>query len=117
MIAFNNGSESEALKPRSIQFFERYILPYWWVVLFLILCYIPYERSVNRLNEEYAKLRRQLIDLKIDKQKALVVQEDYLLQINSQSDLEWVELTLMKGLDLVPEDQVKVFFSSEAKIE
>lgn len=45
-----------------------------------------------------------------EKQKALQKQQDLKWQINSQSDLAWIELTLMKGLGLVPEGKKKVFF-------
>jgi hypothetical protein len=38
------------------------------------------------------------------------------LQINSQSDLAWIELTLMKGLGVAPEDSQKVYFFGESEI-
>ncbi len=46
----------------------------------------------------------------IRKAKNLELQQCLEQQINSQSDLAWLELTLMKGLGLVPENDQKVFF-------
>lgn len=105
--------ELQVLTPGFIRFFEIFIVPSWWVVFILLICYMAYEVSLQKINEDYSKLYQQYQELHIEKQKALLIQEDYLLQVNSQSDQDWVELTLMKGLDLVPEDQIKVFFSEQ----
>jgi hypothetical protein len=59
----------------------------------------------------YRGLQERLNELENEKRLALDLRENLLYQINSQSDHDWIELTLMKGLGLVPEDQTKVFFS------
>lgn len=41
--------------------------------------------------------------------------DDLLLQIRSQNDPEWVELTLMRRVGLVPEGQVKVYFEKTSQ--
>lgn len=91
--------------------FEKHILPSWWVIFFLLMSFMAYEQSLKNLNQEYLILSGQVKSLHVEKTKALEIQEDFLLQINSQSDQDWVELTLMKGLGLVPEEHVKVFFN------
>lgn len=65
----------------------------------------------RRLKEETA-LRKKLSDIQIEKEAALNQQQDLRLQIISQQDPAWIELTLMKGLGLVPEGQQKILFSN-----
>jgi hypothetical protein len=91
--------------------FEEGILKSWWVILFMLICYMVYEQGMRSRNIQYRQLEQQFLDLQKDKRQSLSVQEDLALQINSQSDPAWVELTLMKGLGLVPEGHVKIFFN------
>lgn len=61
----------------------------------------------------YQQLTEKIVCLKKDKACALTIQRQLQLQINSQSDPTWIELALIKGLGLTPEDQQKVFFRSK----
>lgn len=79
----------------------------------MIICYMLYENGMRNRNKHYVRLEKQWQDLKTEKLHALALQDDLLLQINSQSDPAWVELTLMKGLGLVPEGHRKIYFSKE----
>ncbi len=90
--------------------FNHIFLRSWWVVAFLLLCAILYEQGLKERNHHYQQLNDQRIALQIEKQKAMKKQQDLKWQINSQSDLAWIELTLMKGLGLVPEGEQKVYF-------
>jgi hypothetical protein len=83
----------------------------------MLICYMCYEQALHRWKDEFSKLKRRLEIVKEQKNLTLRVQEDLLLQINSQSDPEWVELTLMRGLGLVPEGQIKAYFSHNASEE
>ena len=87
---------------------EKVIFHTWWTVLFVLSCGFLYERQLATLNVDFAKLHRQHGDLQRDHAEALALNADLLRQVNSQSDPEWVELTLMKGLGLVPDGHVKV---------
>lgn len=69
-----------------------------------------YEQGLKERDLIYQQLTQKLTDLKQEKQTALHLQQNLQLQVNSQSDLAWIELTLMKGLGLVPEGQQKVYF-------
>jgi hypothetical protein len=69
-----------------------------------------YEQGMKKREVDYGMLLRQYQNLTKQKQIAMDYKESLQLQINSQSDPAWVELTLMKGLGLVPEGQVKFFF-------
>jgi hypothetical protein len=91
--------------------FDEVILKSWWVILFMILCYTVYEQGMRSRNIQYRQLEQQFLDLQKDKNQSLSTQGDLALQINSQSDPAWVELTLMKGLGLVPEGHIKIFFN------
>lgn len=82
----------------------------WWVITFGLVCIMLYEQGLQKRNALYQQLTDQWLNLQKDKQEALEHQQNLQRQINSQSDLAWVELTLMKGLGLVPEDQQKVYF-------
>lgn len=92
--------------------FEQLFLQSWWVILFAIISYMVFEQSMKFRDSEYAKLEEQFIDLERQKKEALALQEKLVLEINSQSDPAWVEIVLMKGLGLVPEGQIKVFFNN-----
>ncbi len=82
----------------------------WWVIAFIFACVILYEHGLKTREQLYQQLNEQLVKLQHEKQQALKQQVNLQLQINSQSDLAWIELTLMKGLGLVPEDQQKIYF-------
>ena len=85
----------------------------WWVILFIFICSIVYSHASHKKNEVVATLDNQLGTLMIEKDALLQEKEDLLLQINSQSDPAWIQLTLMKGLGLVPDGQLKVYFCSD----
>lgn len=89
---------------------EQLLLYSWWVILFTIFCYLAYEQGLIKRNKDFDKLHAQYVELQKENKRCLALQEKLLLQINSQSDVEWVELTLMKGLGLVPDGQTKVVF-------
>ncbi len=82
----------------------------WWVMAFVFGSAIIYEQGLKERHSLYHQLTEQRLALLQEKQEALRQQQNLQLQINSQSDLAWIELTLMKGLGLVPEGQQKVYF-------
>jgi len=76
---------------------------------------MSYEYGLQTIDRDFAKLREQYIDLQKEKNTALALQKNLKVQINSQSDPDWIELTLIKKLGVVPEDQVKVFFADKSE--
>lgn len=98
---------------RAVNKIEQLFISWWWVVLWLLVCYIASERVHARRQSELLELSQQIDILRIAKEKALTQQEVLKRQIQSQSDPAWVELTLMRGLGLVPEGQVKVYFRTQ----
>ena len=93
---------------------KRFISRYWWVVLFVSLCGTIYGSSIRKKEAIIHSLDEQLFALQQETQELVEMQQDLHLQIESQSDPAWIQLTLMKVLGLVPEGQSKVYFYSEA---
>jgi hypothetical protein len=89
---------------------KRIIAQSWWVIAFISICGLMYFNSITKKNVIVASLDQRLRALNEEKASLLEEKEDLLLQINSQSDPAWIQLTLMKGLGLVPEGQLKVYF-------
>lgn len=84
----------------------------WWVILFVLLCFILFEQGMKKRDQDFAKLSEQLAQLQMDKEKALIVKEELQLHINSESDPAWIELILMKELGLSPDEYTKIFFKA-----
>jgi hypothetical protein len=104
-------TSSKKTKPHSK--IENAIFYSWWVVLFILGCYMSYEHSLEKRDRDFAILHQQYMEL-LRKKNVLKTQQEALhRQINSQSDPAWVELILMKGLGLTPEGQTKVLFTNQ----
>ena len=86
---------------------------YGWVLLCMLCCCFMYLRAKKKKKQVLEVLKCQLYALQSEKQFLLEEKEDLQLQINSQKDPAWIELTLMKGLGLVPEGQLKVYFTKD----
>lgn len=96
-----------------LRFCQEAFIKSWWVYLFFLLCYMLYEQGLRTRSGDFEKLSLQLELLQREQKEVMAKQEELLLQINSQSDPAWVELTLMKGLGLVPEGATKFYFFAE----
>ncbi len=91
---------------------EQMFVQWWWVVLWFLSLLTLYEMSSQTRNDEFMRLTAHREQLQRDQEQALARHADLSLQVNSQSDPDWVELVLRKGLGLVPEGQTKVFFDA-----
>lgn len=91
------------------------IVQSWWVLLFTAGCFLIYSQAMQKKTLVAKALQEHLEALHDQKGQLLEEHEDLVLQIHSQSDPAWIQLTLMKGLGLVPDGQMKVFFQSELK--
>jgi hypothetical protein len=99
----------KTLKSKLKANFFKEIIRSWWVVLFILFCAIWYERSIRPIIENKNELTQKLFELQKEKLSLQQLKEELELRINSQNDLEWIELTLMKNLGLVPEGQYKIY--------
>lgn len=93
---------------------ETFFLRSWWVILFFIACFFFYEQGLIKREADFTRLQHQYQKLLKEKKEALSEQERLTLEINSQSDPEYVELTLMKGLGLAPEGSKTVVFTADS---
>lgn len=109
-MRLNDQPKSKINKPalRKNAFFQ-----YGWVLLCMLGCCFMYLHAMNKKKQVVEGLEMQLYALQSEKQRLLEEKEDLKLQISSQKDPEWIELTLMKGLGLVPEGQLKVYFTKD----
>lgn len=92
---------------------RRLIIESWWVVLFCAGSFWVYAEAMHKKRGDEISLQQQMEMMLKQKQSLLEQYEDLKLQVNSQQDPAWVELTLMKELGVVPKGHVKVFFQPE----
>jgi hypothetical protein len=62
-------------------------------------------------SHQFNALNTQLLELQAARSKASLEHDRLLAQVESQNDIDWIELTLMRELGMVPEGQKKVFFT------
>ena len=84
----------------------------WWVIAITLLCAYVYFQAAQKKDLVIGSLEKQLNALVTEKRSLEDLHEDLRLQVNSQSDPAWIELTLKKGLGLVPEGERKVYFEN-----
>lgn len=58
----------------------------------------------------FLTLQEEVGRLKSVQSEALLLQDELKLAVASQDDPDWIGLTLMKGLGVVPEGQIKIHF-------
>ena len=103
------------MSPKStvLALLEDIFLHSWWVILFTLLCYMWLEHEQASQMDTFQILSTKLQELKKQKTDAVHTSQRLKNQINSQSDPAWVELTLMKGIGLVPNNQQKIYFTDD----
>jgi hypothetical protein len=90
--------------------FEFSFIRSWWVVLFLLICYVTYGISIKKRNKAIFDIKCKHNNLLKEKHILLTQKDDLQLRLQSQSDPSWIELVLMKELGVVPENKIKVHF-------
>ncbi len=96
-------------KNRLLEFFQRY----GWLLLFWIACFIFYSQAMHKKSMVCSELKGKIRDLESLKVFTAVEYEDLALQIQSQNDLDWIEMVLKKNLGVVSEGQMKVYFKKD----
>ncbi len=91
---------------------ERLALQFWWVILFLLLCYMVYERATKKQSDEYATLKVQHEQLLVQRKEALALRNQLERELASRGDPAYIELLLMQDLGLVPLGQTKILFDA-----
>jgi|JI9StandDraft_2_1071091.scaffolds.fasta_scaffold43940_2 hypothetical protein len=91
------------------------LVSWGWVIGFVSLSFFSYAHASKKKQENYRELKERVGELLKIKEEAIALREELCLEIQSQSDPKWIELTLMKGLGLVPKGKKKVLFDKEAQ--
>ena len=90
--------------------FDQVIGKSWWTILFILICLLTYDLDMRKKMRIETGLKKRLEVLEASISKAKVVQKDMNEQIANSNDRDSIELTLMRKLGLVPENQTKVVF-------
>ena len=85
-------------------------IPWGGLFIFIFLTAIVTENALLKLSKEHDVLASQLTQLEETRTMALETNQKLRAQINSQSDIAWIELVLKRELGLIPEGQTKVLF-------
>jgi hypothetical protein len=93
-----------------IKIFDVIFVKSWWVILFLLICFIGYYIGVKKRNKAIAEMECKYDKLLVEKQIVFNKKEDLQSRLQSQSDPAWIEMVLMKELGVVPENKIKVHF-------
>ncbi len=94
-------------------FFEEVIKKSWWLFFFIFICLFLYGHFAKKGEAELKKQKIRVSALENRVNEASFKRDDLILQLNSQSDPDWVEMVLMKQLGVVPEGYIKVHFKKE----
>lgn len=87
----------------------------WWVVLIILFCYLSFRQPLIRKELEIRQLQSQR-DSYLQQQVDLDEENRHLiLEISSQNDFDYIEITLKKVLGLVCEGEIKVFFEKNSE--
>lgn len=81
-----------------------------WLPALFLLTAIFYEQGVKNISDEYVKLEKLKEDISLQKDAAQARNINLERQLMSQSDPNWITLTLIRVLGVIPEGQVKVYF-------
>jgi hypothetical protein len=85
----------------------------WWVLVFCFGSVALYYNGFQKKSKGCHDLQNKIRQLELERKSCAALQDDLKLQISSQSDPAWIELTLMNQLGVVPEGQMKVYFKKE----
>ena len=89
------------------------LLRSWWMFVLCFAFYFFYVQALNRKEAAEEELMARFEELTTQKEEVLKEREDLVLEIKSQNDPAWIEMTLMKSLGVVPEGQKKVYFEKD----
>lgn len=92
---------------------QSFLLRSWWLYLILLGGFLLYAHGMHKKDLICREMEKKQYALEQERIKALEQKDELLMQIGSQNDPEWIQMTLMKGLGLVPEGQKKVYFKNK----
>lgn len=88
----------------------------WWVFVIITFCYLSFRQPLIKKELEICQLQLER-DAYLQEQAYLDEENrDLLLEISSQNDFDYIELTLKRVLGLVCEGEIKVFFEKNSEL-
>jgi len=82
----------------------------WWVWLFFLCCLLGLRMATERREALYLDLAAKRAHALTEIAAASKRQDELQLQLQSESDPAWIEISLMRWLGLAPEGSTKVYF-------
>lgn len=82
----------------------------FWIVGFFLFSLVFYKQMVSVKDASIYENQVKLTNLENEKERLIRENDELKMRINSQDDLEWIELVLMRELGVVAKDKLKVFF-------
>jgi hypothetical protein len=101
--------------PKIQWFVEEFFFRSSWVVFFIFICLMVYEKNIEHYQLELDDLQIKVTGLNNEKEQAQILNESLKLKVQNQDDPAWVNLVLMEELGLVPIGQQKVIFKRNAE--
>jgi hypothetical protein len=87
---------------------------WWWVVIFIFASYYTFVQVRSDLHREKVLLLKKFEEIEQMTACAYEQQKELELSLFSQSDPEWIKLTLKRKLGVVPAGQTKVYFKGDS---
>lgn len=81
-----------------------------WFFFLLGSTSMLYFYAMKQKTFAYKEMTLALHQLEQEKERALSLHDELVLQIHSQSDPAWVEMVLKRNLGMISEGQLKVYF-------
>lgn len=103
-----------------MDFFSRlskHLESFLWLAAFVVVTFLVYEQAKAKLMKSICSLEEKSAFLQAKIKEEEEVQEELKLQVASQSDPSWVELSLIKALGLVPEGYTKIYYEIPSEKE
>lgn len=87
----------------------------WWVALVILFCYLSFRQPLLKKELEICQLQSERNSYLQQQAELDEENRQLVLEISSQNDFDYIELTLKKVLGLVCEGEIKVFFEKNSE--
>ena len=91
-----------------------FVVNWGWAVLFICVVSSIYVKASHKRNQRYQFFSSRLESMQMRKSQVSSANDSLTKRVQSQSDPEWIELTLKRVLGMVPEGQTKIHFKTKA---
>lgn len=113
VVTIRNNPQDFMFSFSSLRYFV--FIQSWWVIVFCLFCIMAYEQKLHEIQINRMQLNNEMEQLKKSKKELLYLQKNLSLTLENQKKEEWIELTLMKKLGVIPKETRKILFQKEDK--